>query len=194
MSIRDTLYAAVRGARGDLSALAGKYAGGDLTPDEFGDRVAALLEDAHAYSVMLGRHLAGDDAPAEADDRKFGELVVDGEAEYLARFVKDLDGGRYRDEEGNEDEGAIGRRASLYASRMVGTGNEAFALTSDEGGWEWRLGGAELHCGECPDLAAGSPYETPPAYPGANSTPCLSNCLCSLVRSDGVEGFRLVRD
>jgi hypothetical protein len=53
------------------------------------------------------------------------------------------------------------------------------------------MGSAE-HCPDCPPLAAGSPYKWDklPTVPRAGSTRCRSNCLCFLVRDDGIEGFR----
>lgn len=184
---------AVRAARRDLRSLGRDYASGKLTAREFGDKAAERLERAHTAAVVAGRDRAGDDAPEDADDRAFAELVVDGEIEYLAGFVRDLEDGRYRDGDGNEDADAIERRASLYASRMAGTGNEAFVLTSDDEAWEWVLGAGD-NCSRCPDLAAGSPYKTLPTYPGANTTPCKFNCRCRVRRSDGVEGFTTPED
>jgi hypothetical protein len=179
-----------RDTRAELRSLVDGYVSGHLTASDLGDRMVERLEDGHTAAGTLGRSHAGDDAPADADDRKFAEQIVDGETEYLARFVQDLEDGRYRDEHGNEDTDAIGDRAASYANRMTGTANEAFALSSPDAEFDWVLGG-ENNCDDCPDLAAGSPYtaENLPPPPGSNETACLFNCNCELVRSDGVSGF-----
>lgn len=160
---------------------------GRISPRAFGDRMAALLEDAHTEAVLLGRMHAGDLSPAERDDAEFAARVVDAEAEFLAGFVEDLSDGRYA-----EKADAAASRASLYASRVAGTANEAFVLASEDTLWVWELGAPETgHCEECPRLAANSPYTTAelPATPRSNQTPCMQNCSCRLIRADGVEGF-----
>ncbi len=176
-----------------LDSLAHAFGAGGLTPGEFGDRMAVQLEDAHAQAAMLGRHRAGDMAPLEADDVTFASAVVDAESEYLDAFVRDLECGKYTAENGLPDIARISARAALYAGRLRGTANETFTLASDEDlTFTWVLGGDEEHCEACPDLAQGSPYraEELPTIPGANATPCLWNCRCSLVRSDGRTGFQ----
>lgn len=169
--------------------LARQAVDGSLSPAAFGDRMAELLEDAHAHAAYLGRFHAGDTAPPEADDRRFAETVVDGQAEFLARFMQDLEGGRYAE----SAEGAAAR-AALYASRLVGTSNEVFILASDDTLWEWVLGASEQHCPDCPGRAAGGPYTAEAlagmGYPGSGSTACKVRCRCSVRRADGREGFR----
>lgn len=184
-----------RDTRGELRSLADGYVSGHLTATEFGDRMTGKLEDGHTDAVNLGRAHAGDDTPEAAEDRKFAEQIVDGETEYLAKFVQDLEGGRYRDEHGNEDAQAISDRAALYANRMTGTANEAFALSSDDATFDWVLG-SEDPCDDCPGLADGSPYtpENLPAPPGSNETACLFRCQCTLERSDGLEGFKVPQE
>lgn len=189
-SAQDELDEAFQQTRNTLQALARAAADGWLNPERFADLFIQSLEEAHTRAVVIGRQHAGDDAAEEDDDRRFAQAIVDDETAFLARFVRDLQDGRYDDRYGNPDIEAVEHRAGLYASRMVGTANEAFVLTSEPGGWVWVLGAADS-CARCPELAAGSPYEVPPAVPGANQTPCLQNCRCRLRRVDGREGFRL---
>lgn len=192
MATQADLEALWRETRTELRSVVDGYVSGYLTASDFGDRIVEKLEDAHTAAGTLGRNRAGDDAPADADDRAFAEQIVDGQVEYLARFVQDLESGRYRDEHGNEDTDAIADRAGLYANRLTGTANEAFALSSPDETFDWILGG-ENNCDDCPELAAGSPYtaENLPPPPGSNATQCLFNCNCSLERSDGVSGFTM---
>ncbi len=169
----------------------------DLTADEWGEEVAALLADAHTRAVVIGRTHAGDDAPEEADDREYAERIVygdGGEAEYLVSFVADLAGDRYLTDDG-VDTAAIKRRARLYAGKLVGTANDAWVLTLPETTvYQWHLGQADgSHCTDCPRIAAGSPYhhDSLPTVPGAGKTSCLANCRCWLETGTGQTGFRL---
>lgn len=164
----------------------------------FGSRVLTQLESAHTQAVVIGRNHAGDHAAVEQDDRTFAQMVIygedgkTGEMGFLEGFVQDLHDGRYVDDDGTLDVAAIEQRAELYASRIVGTANEAFALASDlEAMFTWVLGIEADHCGDCPDLADGSPYgaEELPAHPGSNDTECLFRCKCTLERDDGTQGF-----
>lgn len=185
----DTLIHATRRA---VDSLAVQAAAGSVTPEQFGDRMADLLEGAHARAVVIGRNHAGDTAPEEDDDRRFGAAVVDGEAEFLAGFVSDLQGDRYRQEGGDLSAGAIQARASLYADRVSGTANEVWGLFQEPGDTlVWNLGAGEPHCTTCPELAAGGPYtpETIPTWPRMGGTECLSRCTCTVTVA-GREGFR----
>lgn len=170
------------------SLLAAQVAGGSLSPSEFGDEMAALLEDAHTRAVVIGRTHAGDTAPEEADDRLFAEAVVDGESEFLAAFVGDLEAGRY---EGNA--AGVERRSLAYLGRLAGSANEAWGLTlpPDTTLFWWRLQDHDAACAACPDLALNSPWriDTIPTWPGQNQTPCLWQCRCEISTASGSRGF-----
>jgi len=168
-----------------LSALCHRYATGQFTADIFGDHMLGTLESAHTQAVVLGRHRAGDTTPLEEDDREFARHVLREEEEFLSAFLDDLEEGRYNDDLGHPQGDAIERRARLYLGRVSGTANEAWALTAD-GPFRWLLGDA-AHCGDCPELAAASPYtiDSLPAYPRDNSTSCLQSCKCLLVDAQG---------
>lgn len=177
----------VRGTRTQAAGLAQQAASGKLAPKEFGSRMAALLEDRHALAVVIGRNHAGDRAPLEEDDRRFAEMVVNGESEFLQGFVEDLQAGRY---EGKAE--AAQTRAQAYAGRLTGSANEAAALTSDpETEIHWHLHAGES-CPDCVRIAAGSPYtpETIPTWPGMNQTQCVFNCRCSTEMA-GKPAFRV---
>lgn len=180
-----------------LRALANDWAEGNLGPSDFGDAVAALLEDAHTQAAVLGRMHAGDDAPLDEDDRAFAESVVDGEVEYLAGFVRDLEGDRYVDADGNPKADAVAARAASYARRLTGTANESWGLSLPATTLlYWQLGGNEDHCESCPELSRSGPYriDTIPTWPGMGETECRTNCLCYVRTSAGATGFRRERD
>jgi hypothetical protein len=158
----------------------------------FGGAMIDVLERGHTSAAVIGRRRAGDFAPADADDRKFGQLAARKDMPYLRSFLDDLAAGRYEDETGTLKLDQVTRRALLYPQKMTGTSNETFLLASpDEAMWWWRLGGSAQPCDMCPDLAAGSPYKAGElhTYPGNMDTPCMSGCQCSLERDDGLTGF-----
>ncbi len=185
--------------RSELDSITQHLASNLLTPEEWAEKFAGILEDAHTQAVVLGRNKAGDYAAAEEDDKTFASKIMDEQAEYLDKFrqaISDGDG-RYVGEDGLIDLDGVLNRADLYVARLTGTANEAFVLASDpDMKLYWELGGAELHCSRCPEIAAGSPYtsETIPSTPGSGGTPCLGRCKCYVRREDGVEGFKPVNE
>lgn len=180
----------VRGAKEQLSKLSASVFNGEITPAEFGTRTARMLEDWHGYAGYLGRAHAGDEAPFDEDDRKFGRLIVNeagGQIDYLSAFVEDLESGRYPTQE------AIRARANLYAHRLVGTANEAWSLSQyPTTFFTWHLGAAES-CEDCISYANSGPYteETLPAYPGDGQSQCNTNCKCYLTTNEGQTGLVL---
>jgi hypothetical protein len=154
--------------------------------DKFGVDLFELLTKYHTVAVYEGRKRAGDRTPPEDDDRRFAETVMRSEDPFIAEFQADLDAGKY-DDRGVQP---IMRRAQYYLKRVMGTANEAWALTTPGGIW-WVMGGAEDHCPDCPRLAAQSPYTalTLPTYPRACETQCLFNCKCFLRAEDGSHSF-----
>ena len=169
-----------------LRDLAERTTAGELSPRAFGDRAAAVLEAAHAEAVYWGRRHGGDAAPLDEDDRRYGEQVVDGESEFLAGFVRDLEGGEM-------SAAQAGARAELYAGKVAATATEVWTLTDDGATYDWRLG-TELNCPDCPPMARGGPYTREGLrgrYPRSGWSECKTNCKCSLTRSDGQEGFSL---
>lgn len=175
----------------DLREITAALASRTISTPEWGGLMLEALAHGHAEAGYLGRVRAGDTAPFDLDDRRFGALVAQEEAPYLNAFEQDLLGGKYTQEDGTLDVERIQRRAALYVARIYGTANEALSLTIDEPIW-WRLGEPETsHCRECPALAAGSPYApgTLPTVPLGNATSCLSQCLCWLETASGLIGF-----
>lgn len=179
--------------RQQLASLVRSVAIGAVTPAGFGDQALALLQDAHTDAVVIGRQHAGLLGLEYAADRAFAAGVVAEEESFLQGFVEDLQGDRYQTEDGF-DVAAAERRAGLYADRLTGTANEAWAYALPaETRFTWELGAEDGSCDECPARAAGGPYTWGelPGHPGDNSTPCLFNCRCQLVTDTGQSGFTL---
>lgn len=179
--------AVVADAESDVRALVGRLTAGELSPDAWQAAMTETLAQAHAEAAYRGRVRAGDHAPFERDDERFGYLVAQEEQQYLWRFRQDIEAGRYGVEE--PDTAAIVRRVLLYTQRLYGTANEALALTADdEDVWHWE---AEPDpCPDCSRLAAHSPYRgMPPTMPGQCETKCLVNCRCVVYSTSGLRGF-----
>ncbi len=182
----------------ETASIVRKLARGKLDIKGFGDAMAEYLEDAHTAAAVLGRHLAGDLAPAEADDRTIAEMVVDEEAEFLQGFMDDLTAkdGRYFGEAGVMRQDQVHRRAMMYLGRLRATANESFVLSDLDAEYARELL-TEEHCDDCIVLAENSPYTGrelldlgPIAWPGSGLTICKFNCGCVLIRlSDGQFGF-----
>lgn len=172
----------------DVRALVSALVSGDLTPAEWSDQMLETLAHAHAEAGYRGRLRAGDLAPYDRDDLRFGQLVAQEQMAWLWKFQRDLEGGRYGT--GEPDAAAIQRRAAMYVTRLYGTANEAWGLTVNEPLW-WRLGDSEESCRSCPRLAEGSPY-APGAlrvWPKSGATECNINCKCRVTTADGRECF-----
>lgn len=188
-SATDTAFRSlVAEARQDVRALATALVSGDLTPAQWSDQMLETLVQAHAEAGYRGRLRAGDLAPYDRDDLRFGQLVAQEQMAWLWKFQRDLEGGRYGT--GEPDAAAIQRRAQLYVTRLYGTANEALALVAgDDEEWVWSLGVGDT-CSGCIRLAQNSPYRgRPPTMPKMGQTPCLANCLCSCQASSGLETF-----
>lgn len=178
--------------RRDVTELARRLGSG-VDPQAWGDGMDAMLYRGHADAITIGRHLAGDRSAQTAEDLLLAVDIKDKEAEWLNKFVSDLEHGRYTLSDGSYNLPAIQSRANLYVEKIRASANEAFVETSeDDELFNWVMGGDE-HCDECPMLQAASPLSKNElyTYPGEGSTPCLSNCKCHFVRvSDGKVGLK----
>lgn len=179
-----------------LLRLASQFETGQIDAHEWYIRFSNILLESHKDSWILGRKLAGDFSAEDIYDELAGRAKVDQESEWLLNFFHDLESGRYLDSQGNLKIQSVMTRSSMYAGKLRGTANDSFIQSSpEESEFEWSLGGAELHCSDCPELASMSPWtqDTLGAWPGSGDTPCLTNCKCSIVRlSDGLSGFKPV--
>lgn len=179
--------------RRELDRLVDQLADKKITPLEFTTRLDAVLAEGHSEAWRLGRQLAGDLRLRHDADSAVGRTKADLESQFVQGLLMDLHTGRYASDAGDLRPGPIRSRLNLYLGKMRGTANEAWTEAGPENAeYDWKLGGAENHCGDCPYLAEGSPYtsETLPTHPGSGDTPCLGNCTCFLEREDGAEGFK----
>lgn len=188
-SATDTAFRSLVAEAGkDVRALVDALTAGDLTPAEWHDQMLETLAGAHAEAGYRGRLRAGDTAPYDRDDVRFGQLVAWEEQPYLDGFRRDLESGKYA--EGDAGRLAITRRALMYVNRLYGTANEAVVLVAgDEELWHWRRGKTDS-CSACVRLEENSPYRGhPPTTPRSGATPCLSSCGCTCTSSSGLETF-----
>lgn len=180
--------------RSQIAALTERLAARELSEREYVERLFALFEDGHTESVRLGRRLGGDFEPNEEDDIAFARLVMDGEANYLFRFLGDLESGRYTDAAGEIKGRAVAARARMYTGKYRGTANEVFVLSSPEGEkFAWHQLTLEP-CDDCPRIERAGPYTADQlaviGHPGQGRTQCKTMCGCVVVRlSDGRFGF-----
>lgn len=180
--------------RRQIATLTDALSEGRLSGREYIERLFALFEDGHAEAVVMGRNLSEDFAPLEEDDRAFARLVMDGEAEYLVRFLSDIERGRYTDDQGQIKTKPVAARARMYTGKYRGTANEVFVLSSPEGEtFAWHQLTLEP-CDDCPVLERGGPYTAEQlaliGHPGQGRQQCRTNCGCIVVRlSDGRFGF-----
>lgn len=183
----------VQQRRRELVALANKLGAESLTPGAWADLFNAVLQKGHGKAWFLGRVLAGDLRPFGDTDVLKGIAKADEDADYLRGFLDDLlaRDPRYWDEDGVRLRQVL-NRMNLYIGKMRGTANEALVESSPKNiEWYWRLGAAEEHCQDCPQLAALSPYSRDAnlGYPGSGDTECLGNCTCYIELSNGLRGF-----
>lgn len=187
------------GWRKAVAELQGRWEAGDLTPQEFADRLFGLLVDAHTDAWVMGRQRGGILAARHDTDLLNGRSRAALELDYLAGLVGRLSDrtGRYFDSDGNVMSGRLAADLDLYVRKIRGTATEAFVDVGDgEDEYDWILGITEFHCDDCPAIAAASPYRRDELYtmPGQGDTQCITNCLCHLVRhSDGAQSFLPVR-
>lgn len=182
----------LRQTQAAMGRLVQEYATTDRGARDFIRRLDELLETRHARAAVQGRQRAGDPGAANVMDAIFAQQVMNGERFHLADFRTALLSGRYQNADG-VNVAAIQRRAEMYMGRLTGTANQAFALASPEDAlFTWVMGGAEQHCGDCPEEAAKGPRPLSEftRLPRTNGTQCLYRCRCFLRRSDATEGFR----
>lgn len=170
-----------------LLDLTEKNQSGQLDSDSYQQAFSDELRDLHSDMYKIGRELAGNAATAE-EAREIGLQVTDLEQSFLAGLTQDLADGKY-----DGITPALDQRLGMYASKGSSTASAGFVDGSDDNEeFYWDLNGAvEDHCQDCPYLEANSPYMKDTLYtaPRRGDTPCLSNCKCRLVRSDGQTGF-----
>lgn len=190
----------VKARRRELHRVTALLANGEVTPVQWAEQMQAILLEGHTRANYFGRMLAAQEVlESELVDVLAAQAAMDSEDYYLRGFLDAILGKdpRYWDEEAqNWMTGAIQGRQDLYLGFMRGTANNALLReTPFDVLFDWKLGLVEtVHCGDCPDLAAGNPWRADelPTTPGMNQTQCLFHCACWIEREDGVIGFRPV--
>lgn len=155
------------------------------------DIITAYLLGAHTTAAYLGRRLAGNLAPLGLQDNQFAQTIMFDQAGYLSGFMMALSAGKYKLTEDGQLPADLLARIKLYVLRLRGAANEAWVRSLPPDTMiNWVLGSAE-HCGDCVELAAGSPYRASDMtqFPGDGTTKCLSNCDCEIETVDGDRGF-----
>jgi len=196
---------AMRDVAGKLRNINDELTQGRISVDEWADRFDAELLEGHYQALRLGFERAGSFDYDEEKLRGVARGIKDTESEFLSGYMdadgetwhpgwianlRDVEDGRYHNDDGTFKDGSLDSRADLYVGRMRGSANEAFVEASDpEAEITWELGPTE-HCPDCLDMADGNPYtaDTLFAYPGDGSQICLGNCACQLEIA-GVRGF-----
>lgn len=185
-----------------LQELADAVSSGAMLPSEFEDAMMAILVDAHISAHEAGQVMSGYQ-PSAAVAKKRGTAIALGQVAYVRSFAKALaerDSRYWDDAENRWKRDAVSQRAGMYLGRTRGTATDGWIVAAPQAQlFDWTLGAVEVHCDDCPILAAGSPYlgvadtgqlDYPTLFtkPGEGDTPCLFNCKCHLVRlSDGAE-------
>lgn len=187
-----TMAAMIRKRIAEFERITNRLASGKIAPAQWAELSNAVLLEGHVSAARQGRILAGSDN--QGFDLALGKMVADDQSFYLSNFLDAIEAKdpRYFDEDGALRVDRVNRRLASYTGRMRGTGNEAFLQQSPKTAeFRWVLGRAEDHCTECPEFASMGALlrDDFPTVPGANDTPCLYNCSCTLVRTDGVSGF-----
>lgn len=177
--------------RRDVARLVKRFESGSITPDEFGDRLDAIIWKGHSDSVTLGRRAAGVRGRQTDADQLLGLDIKDREAEWLNAFADDLKGQKYRLADGALNYSRIEQRANMYSVKYRATVAESALDNSPaEELWLWRLGPTE-HCPTCSMMASAGPLTRNELWtvPGACDTECLLGCACYLERAS--DGFAL---
>jgi hypothetical protein len=176
-----------------LLGYADRLASGNMTPYQFRDNVLRTLRRAFADAYRFGIGASGERPILLEPDYQAMQRYLSEDINYLGRFTQQL----LADQVPGFSPGVPGYTASTTAGRMdLRTRTQLYAnalraqfysgLTSRSDPtqlWDWVLGASE-HCGNCIDMAAGSPYTLAALggrVPGADVCLGLDRCACSLV-------------
>ena len=160
----------VAGTFETLNGITSQYYSGSITLEQWQIAVASELKDAHLAESMFA--VGGKHNMTAVEYGRVGGTLAD-EYRFLAGFADDIAAGRVSEAQALD-------RVRQYGKATQQSFWREWSLTRP-GLIEWRLHPAE-HCGDCVELAAGSPYtaETLPTEPGAGDTQCRGNCNCTL--------------
>lgn len=189
-------------ARADCTTIVNLFVTGQISAYEFGQMSNEVLLPAHQRAAYIGRRagsatpeaeeLSG--GPQNIEDLQAGVEAVEAQKPYMQKFVEDLGGDKYVDEDGVIDTEAIQTRLFLYVEDTAGTANDEWLASLDPNTlvwWEDVKDAAE--CEDCVMLAGQSPWraEDLPTSPGNGDTQCLYRCRCHLRLGSGAQSFNL---
>lgn len=183
----------VKEASDRCHALAVKLGQGNVSREEFLIAYDGIIAFYHGKAYRLGFSLAGADV-SDADVRAHARQIADLESQFIEGLADAIEAGTYNNDEDVFDAESLGlqNRTGLYGQKVSSSASAGFVDGSDDGDeFDWELGGTENNCADCPELAAAGSFTKDELIttPRAGDTPCLGNCKCRLVRSDGQEGF-----
>ncbi len=146
---------------------------GQLTIEQWQVATATELKNAHLAQAMYA--VGGKGNMTQANYGRVGGTLAD-EYRYLNQFAIDIQNGK-------QSEAQALARIRQYGNSTQQSYWKEYKLATKEQLW-WTLGTNERHCGACPALAAGSPYDPKDLnqVPGDGNTPCRGNCDCTLSR------------
>ncbi len=160
----------VAGTFETLNGLTQQLYAQSITLEQWQIAVASELKDAHLAQSMFA--VGGKGNMTAVEYGRVGGTLAD-EYRFLAGFADDIAAGR------------VSEAQALARIRQYGKATQQsywreWSLTRP-GEINWTLHPAE-HCGDCVELAAGSPYtqETLTTFPGAGDTQCRGGCNCTL--------------
>lgn len=162
---------------------------GKTTKTQFLHRSRILFKTGYEKAYRLGTDAAGlDFVKLPKEDLLWLSRGRSYEYKFLDKFADDIKAKRgvmsYKD------------RSEMYVDNMDGIFDAGRVDGYPVEGTKiyWELGSSQQPCGDCIDLAMGSPYrpDTLPTTPRAGNTMCLSNCRCSLrIRYEKPEKIRI---
>jgi len=186
-----------------LLALAEDIAKGRVLPQQVESRLMDILESGHVASHYGGQEMSGF-TPSRILAQQRGRAVALGQNSYVRGLVTALlakDSRYWSEEAGDWRQEPLQSRLGSYVGRTRGTAYDGWTSAAPPYMlYEWRLGGVEEHCEDCPTLSETGPWlstedtsqlQYPVLFttPGECDTPCLFNCACHLERvADGATG------
>lgn len=148
---------------------------GDISADDWGERVWDEIKQEHIRQYLLGRGGLG--SMTQADWGSAGGTLSE-QRRYFNGFYAEVAAGAL-------SAAVIAARSRMYVNAAREAYNRGHTRAARGGGKtrvKWNLGNTEEHCSDCIDLSGRGwmPIEELPTVPGAGQTKCLSNCDCNL--------------
>lgn len=155
-----------------LEQLTRQLYGGQINLSQWQIAVASELKDAHLAQAMFA--VGGRKNTGFEEFGRVGQTLRE-QYGFLNRFAAEI-------ANGTVSQGQALTRIKMYGNAATQSYWAEYIEKSD-GLLDWVLG-SEKSCPRCPIIAAGSPYTKAslPAIPCDGSTPCLTNCKCSIRR------------